>query len=328
MKTVPFPVPPKNPTFPSGRCAALGGLVASALALFPGAANSSAAGVTEQKDISYLSAPSQDAYETEQCRLDVYLPKDATPDTPVLVWFHGGGLKGGARSSGGTVAAAKSLAENGVCVIVPSYRLSPKVTFPTYLEDAAKAVRWAVDHAGELKVRPKVFVGGHSAGGYLAALLAMDPRYLTAAGVRPDQIAGYVCMSAQMMTHFTVAEERGISSEVLTADDAAPIHFLRKDTAPMLILTGDDDWPARLEENAYFVAAMRRVADNRNLSFQVVAGRNHGGILQSLAQPAEPAAKMIREFLTSGVLPPDHPPTAQKSAKPEPAAPMAPAGNP
>ena len=288
-------------------------LLAASLVFIP-RAQAEPAEITEQKDISYLSAPSPDAYEMDQCRLDVYLPKNSTADTPLLVWFHGGALKGGARTAGGSVAAAKSLAEQGVGVILPSYRLNPKVTFPAYLEDAAKAVRWAVDHAETLKIRPKIYVGGHSAGGYLAALLAMDPQYLRKAGVPPELIAGYVCMSGQMMTHFTVAEERGISTEIITADDAAPIHYLRKDTPPMLILIGDNDWPARLEENAYFVAAMRRIVDSRNLSFQIIPGRTHGGILQSLAEPQEPAAKMVREFLVSGVLPPDHPPASKNAA--------------
>jgi acetyl esterase/lipase len=323
MKIV--PTPPPSPSTPSGLCRpTVAGLIAATLA-FPVLAK--AAGITERKDISYLSIPAPDSYAADQCRLDLYLPRDAT-NFPLLVWFHGGGLKGGARTGGASVAAAKSLAENGVGVILAGYRLSPHVTFPAYVHDAAQAVRWAVNHAVELKAQPRVYVGGHSAGGYLAALLAVDPQHLAEAGVQPDDVAGFVSMSSQMTTHFTVAEERGLSSSVITADDAAPIHHLRKNTAPMLILIGDDDWPARLEENAYFVAAMRRVAENPNLSFQVIAGRTHSGILQSLARPAEPAARVVREFLLSGKLPPDNPPPPSKKPGAPAAASPTPAGNP
>jgi len=319
MKSAPRPpLAPGLRPFRERRAVAILTLLAAALPLGAQDTPPAPREIAVQKDLSYVSSPG-DAYEEEQCRLDVYLPKDVHPDTPLLVWFHGGGLKGGSRTSGGTVAAARSLAESGVAVIVPGYRLSPRVTFPAYVRDAARAVRWAVDHADEWKIRPKVYVGGHSAGGYLAALLAMDPRYLAEAGVSPESIAGFVCMSGQMTTHFTVAEERGIRSQIITADDAAPIHHLRRDIAPMLVLVGENDWPARVEENAYFVAAMRRVAECPHLSFQVLPERTHGGILQSLAKPEDPTARVVREFLRTGVLPPDHAPSPPQ---PNPAKPQ------
>jgi dipeptidyl aminopeptidase/acylaminoacyl peptidase len=177
------------------------------------------------------------------------------------------------------------------------------VSFPVYITDAAEAVRWAIDHAVSLGAQPAIYVGGHSAGGYIAALLAMDDHYLKDAGVAADRIAGYIPMSSQMTTHFTVAEERGISSKVITVDDAAPLHHLREGTPPMLVLIADDDWPARLEENEYFVAALKKVGGNSNVSLSVVKDRDHSSILKKTAETNDPAASAILGFVRTGVLP-------------------------
>jgi len=250
-------------------------------------------------DVSYREG----GEASTQCRLDVYLPPRPEGPFPLLVWFHGGGLKGGSKTSPDTVRLAQSLAEQGVGVVVAGYRLNPEVRFPVYLQDAAQAVRWAVDHAVSLKAQPQVFVGGHSAGAYLAALLAMDSSFLTEAGVASDRIAGVIAMSGQMMTHFTVAEERGISNKVLTADDAAPIHHLRNDHPPLLLLIGDNDWPARLEENLYFCAALRKVGESGRVALSVVAGRDHAGILHRAAEPGDPAGEVMLRFLKGRGLP-------------------------
>jgi dipeptidyl aminopeptidase/acylaminoacyl peptidase len=197
------------------------------------------------------------------------------------------------------------MAARGVGVILAEYRLSPKVKFPVYIQDAAQAVRWAAENAVSLKAQPKIFVGGHSAGGYIAALLAMDVKYLKEAGVQPGQVAGFISMSGQLMTHFTIASERGYSPKVITADDAAPIHYIRKDTPPLLLLIGDNDWPARLEENQYFYSAQKKVAEGGNMSLFVIKDRDHGGILKKSAEDNDPAAALILSFLEKGVLPPD-----------------------
>jgi acetyl esterase/lipase len=165
-----------------------------------------------------------------------------------------------------------------VGVAVADYRLNPQVKFPAYIHDAALAVRWAVTNTKSLGAAPNVFVGGHSAGGYIACLLVMDSRYLENAEVGKDDIAGFIPMSGQTMTHFTVAEERGIPPTVITADKAAPIHYLKSETPPILLLVGDQDWPARLEENAYFEAALRKVGKNPNVTLRVIADRDHGSI--------------------------------------------------
>ena len=145
------------------------------------------------------------------CRLDFYRPAAAVPGgNPLLVWFHGGGLETGDKGEERQVTFAQRMGANGVAVASANYRLSPQATYPSYIEDAAQAVGWAVRNARNLGCNPSaIHVGGESAGGYLAAMLAMDSQYLASAGVDEEQVAGFIPMSGQMMTHFTVRKERG-----------------------------------------------------------------------------------------------------------------------
>ncbi|MBN2713183.1 MAG: alpha/beta hydrolase [Planctomycetes bacterium] len=259
-------------------------------------------GIVIKQDIPYCDQKSEDEYEKSQCKLDAYLPKETDKPFPLLVWFHGGALKGGAKTSGLTTKLAKSFAARGIGVVVPEYRFSPKVKFPVYIQDSARAVKWTIDNAAELGALPNIFVGGHSAGGYISSLLAMDAHFLADAGVKIENIAGFIPMSGQTMTHFTVAGERGISSSVITADDAAPIHYLTEKTPPILLLIGDKDWPARLEENQYFLAALKKVGKNSNARLVVVKDRDHGGILKHSSEENDPACVAMTSFIRSGKL--------------------------
>ncbi|HZV92811.1 MAG TPA: alpha/beta hydrolase, partial [Caldimonas sp.] len=122
-------------------------------------------------DIAYGALPRQ--------RLDVYTPVSASPGAgwPVVVFFYGGNWTSGQR--GEYKFMGEALASRGILTIVADYRLYPEVTYPGFLEDCAKAMAWGFEHAKSLGGDPKrIFVMGHSAGAYNAAMLALDPRWL------------------------------------------------------------------------------------------------------------------------------------------------------
>lgn len=254
-------------------------------------------------DVPYKQGDVLSDYEKERCKLDVYLPK-AGKDFATLVWFHGGGLINGDKDgrqiksdSVKTAQIARSLARAGVAVVAPNYRLSPKVTFPAYIQDAAAAVAWAkahiAEHGGDAA---KVFAGGHSAGGYLALMLGMDAHYLADAGVKLTDIAGFIPVSGQTMTHYTIRTERGEPKNAITADEAAPVHFVRADTPPFLVLYADRDMAARAEENAFFAALMRGVGNKRVTSL-MIKDRTHGSIASEIEKDGDPARVAILEFI-------------------------------
>ncbi len=212
-------------------------------------------------------------------RLDVFTPDQPPKPFPLVIWFHGGGLTAGTKNSKTDRAVAARWTDRGIGIINADYRLSPGAKFPAYVEDAAQAVAWAVRAAVALGADPKaIFVSGHSAGGYLAAMLAMDEKYLRAAGLEPAQVAGYFPLSGQMTTHFTVRKERGLSDLAVIVDDAAPSYFVRAAIPRLLLLIGDHDWPARLEENQLLAAQLTQVAKSKNVSFRIIADRTHNSI--------------------------------------------------
>ena len=126
-------------------------------------------------------------------RFDLYRPTVAAPPGgfPVVVFFYGGSWNRGERAEYKFVGEA--LASRGVLTLVADYRLYPEVRFPDFLSDSALALRHGLVHAGEMGGNPKrVFVMGHSAGGYNAAMLALDARWLCTVGHGPGELAGLI----------------------------------------------------------------------------------------------------------------------------------------
>ena len=255
---------------------------------------------TVRSNIAYRSGDDLDAYARQRCVLDLYVPT-AKPGFPVLVWFHGGGLEGGDKASGPTVAVAKRFAAAGIAVASVEYRLSPTVTAPAYIEDAAAAVAWVAVHIAEDGGDARgLFITGHSAGGYLAALLGTDPRWLAKAGVAEEAIAGIIPLSGQVFTHFTISKERGLADAQHTpvVDAYAPLHYVARAKAmrPFLLLCGDHDWPGRAEENRCFVALLK-TGGAVDATYTEIHDRDHGSILGRLPLAEDPAAAAIIAFV-------------------------------
>ncbi|HXG10323.1 MAG TPA: alpha/beta hydrolase [Gemmataceae bacterium] len=143
-------------------------------------------------DIPYYDGPG--ASRTRH-RLDIYRPRGAEK-RPVLLFLHGGGWMFGDKAYGRYPAVARCLAGQGVVVVMANYRLSPAVKHPEHVRDAARALAWTIKNAERYGGRPdQVFVGGHSAGGHLAALLATNESYLKAEGLDSSAIKGVIPVS-------------------------------------------------------------------------------------------------------------------------------------
>jgi acetyl esterase/lipase len=124
-------------------------------------------------------------------RLDVYRPANPVRQAPLVVFFYGGNWSSGERADYRFVGEA--LASSGIVAMVADYRLSPAFRYPVFVQDSARAVAWALQHAAEYDADPaKVFVMGHSAGAYNAAMVALDSRWLAAEGLKPARLAGWI----------------------------------------------------------------------------------------------------------------------------------------
>lgn len=249
--------------------------------------------VIVEKNIPYVEEEKADEESRKMCRLDLYLPKTSKP-YPVLLWCHGGGLTGGDKID--NIAFGEALARQGIGVVSINYRLNPRVHYPVYIEDVARAVAWTKSHVLMSRSHGKLFIGGHSAGSYLSAMLAMDEHYLLDQGVQSKDLGGAILLSGQVMTHFTIRAEKGVDLNRIVSDEAAPAYYVRKETMPLLLLIGDDDWPARREENYYFYAALK-AAGNKRVRFYVIDNRTHSSIFSKLKEENDPCAQKIIDFI-------------------------------
>ncbi|PHV13964.1 esterase [Janthinobacterium sp. BJB303] len=124
-------------------------------------------------------------------KLDVYAPKTRTGPVPVVVFFYGGNWTSGERADYAFVGHA--LAARGYLAVIADYRLFPDVHYPEILQDAARAVAWAAMEASRHGGDPtRLFVMGHSAGAYNAAMLALDASLLARHGMRPQDLRGWI----------------------------------------------------------------------------------------------------------------------------------------
>ena len=203
-------------------------------------------GVAATPDIAYADGPGR--------RLDLYTPATPAPGAPVVVFFHGGGWETGTPADYRFLGTA--LARHGVTAVIAGYRLYPEVRYPAFLEDAALATRWARDHAAG---GGRVFVMGHSAGAYIAAMLALDGRWLGAVGMQPGRdLAGFVGLSGPydflplrsetLKTIFGPEDQR---------PDTQPIRHLGPGAPPMFLATGCADTTVLPANSARLAAAQR-----------------------------------------------------------------------
>lgn len=192
-----------------------------------------------ERDIRFGTRPRQ--------ALDLYRPLPTAPTSrAVVVFFYGGGWRSGDKE--GYRFVAETLTRRGLTVVIPDYRLHPDVTFPAFIEDGSMAVRWVADHL--LDGNRPVYLVGHSAGAYIAAMLALDPRYLRAVGMEPDRLTGVAGLAGPY--DFLPLRSRRLEAIFTNAgalEQTQPITFARPGAPPMLLLSGDADVIVRAENS-------------------------------------------------------------------------------
>lgn len=250
-------------------------LILALLTIAASAAGCFCAEYRTERDLSYTEKT--DSYSRERLKLDVSHPTD-TAGLPVIVWFHGGGLTGGEKF------IPEEIAEQGFVVVAPNYRLIPQVDVNACIDDAAEAVAWTFANAARYGGDPsKIFVSGHSAGGFLTSMIGLDKTRLAKYDIDADSIAGLIPYSGQVITHFSDRKSMGIGELTPWVDRNAPLFHVRGDAPPYIIITGDAEQElfGRYEENLY-MWRMMQLAGHRQTRIYKIDGYDHG----SMATPA------------------------------------------
>lgn len=226
-----------------------------------------------------------DTYIKEQCLLDIYIP-EGVEDFPTVVWFHGGGLTSGKRE------IPQRLKNNGFAVVGVGYRLSPKVETVQCIDDAAAAVGWVFDNIEKFGGdNSKIYLSGHSAGGYLATIITVDRGWLSKYGAEANDIAALISYSGHSITHFETRRERGIKPTAVVVDSLAPLTHVRSDAPPVVLISGDRELElyGRYEESAYFWRMMT-LSGHKDCVLYELEGFNHGTM-------ATPAHEILIDFI-------------------------------
>ena len=206
------------------------------------------------------------------------MPKGKT-NVPLLLFFHGGGMTADPREIPDRVY------DGNFAVAEARYRLAFNSPAPAPIEDAAQAIAWCFAHAEEYSIdRRRIFVGGMSAGAYLAAISVMNPAYLGKYGLHYRDVAGLALISGQMSTHFRVKadldRDNGPYNPLI--DEYAPLAHLAADLPPILMVTGESglDMPGRPEENAFTAASLRAIG-HPFVRYYSLAGHTHTASMDS-----------------------------------------------
>ncbi len=216
--------------------------------------------------------------------IDIWVPSHPnSARLPVVVFFYGGGWHSGERADYGFAAAA--FAAQGFVVVVPDYRLVPEISYPGFLEDCALALRWVVGNVAHYGGDPdKIALAGHSAGAYIAAMLALDGRWLNAVQLPADTVKAGVLMSGPF-DFAPFREWRGRATFGGHPDPAEtqPINHVRADAPPLLLQHGASDRLVYAKNSRSL--ADRLAAVGAPHQFKLYQGCDHAGSVVALSRP-------------------------------------------
>jgi acetyl esterase/lipase len=225
-------------------------------------------------------------------RLDVYRHRDHPTACPTLLQVHGGGWVIGSKNEQGLPLMLHLASRGWVCVSA-DYRLSPRATFPDPLVDLKRALRWIREQGPAYGVDPNfVVVTGGSAGGHLAALVALtanEPAYQP--GFEHVDTSVRACVSFYGVYDFTdrfgvwphrglarLLERRVMKAALADAreayDRASPMSVLGGHAPPFFVIHGDHDTMVPVEEARRFVAMLREAIPGQ-VAYAEIPGAQH-----------------------------------------------------
>lgn len=238
-------------------------------------------------------------------------------ERPVMIYIHGGGLKNGDRLDAASyVAKAPHFVSNDYVYVSLNYRLSPSVVSPSHIEDVADAVMYVHDNIAQYGGDPdQIYVMGHSAGAYLASLLATNEKYIEGAGGDLSMIKAVV--SLDTWTYLSVAgwQQEELSEDPAERFDAVPANHVDggKAIPPFLIFYRDHRSQAAvaqdqtafvelLQDNGIPGAAVRGLGDDHialNREIGTIGDQKTAIIMEFLADPTQVTSIAARYGFTA-----------------------------
>ena len=224
------------------------------------------------RDLPYGTDPRQ--------KLDVYVPDNLKTKAPVILFFYGGFWQSGSKDL--YLGFGQAFASEGLVVVIADYRLYPQVRYPAFVRDGAGAFAWLQAHVAQYGGDPeRIFLAGHSAGAYIAAMLAADPTWLREAGADPARVGGVIGISGPY--NFLPLRDRAMIAIFGGADvsETQPIAHIDGRRPPMLLATGTADATVSPRNTADFAAKLK--AFGSPVEVLTYSGVGHVGLMLSFA---------------------------------------------
>jgi len=248
--------------------------------------------VETHSDIAYRS---DDKADPVRHKLDLYVPK-GVKDFPVLIFVHGGTWRSGNKAL--YMPLGLTFAKAGIGTVVVNYRLSPQVKHPAHIEDVANAFAWTVANIGKYGGRAdRIFVSGHSAGGHLVSLLALDETYLKAVGRSVRDIHGVLAVSGV----YSILPQVPLFHAIFGKDEdvckkASPMTHVSGKHPPFLLVFAESEIPGLDTMARDMHAALSKAACE--VSLKEIKDRNHISIILGVITSTDALTVMMRDFVT------------------------------
>ncbi len=250
-------------------------------------------GIGVEKDIEYTAGAAEDA---EKHKLDIYKKEGLAANAPVLFFVHGGAWRSGDRKQ--YPFFGNLFTKSGYIVVVPSYRLSPKVKHPGHIEDVAAAFAWTVKNIAARGGDPaRIVVAGHSAGGHLVALLATNPQWLATYGLDARNIRAVLALSG---VYNLTALEGSTNSAVFGSDPdvlrgASALKQIRSGLPPFLVTYCQWDYATLPQQAVEFHDALKSAGLRSELVY--IPGESHITEMTNITKPTDALARTMQNFL-------------------------------
>ena len=247
--------------------------------------------VEKHPDITYFAEGAEGS--TDKHKLDIYNLKGKS-NAPVLFFVHGGAWKTGDRSH--YPPLGNRFAREGYVTVVPSYRLAPKNPHPAQIDDVAAAFDWTVrhiaEHGGDTN---RIYIAGHSAGGHLVALLALDEKYLAKFQLTPKSIRGVLALSGVYDLNVGDKLDGTFGKTAQGRSEASPLFFVKTNAPPFLVTYCEWDYFTLPAQAKVFYQALRKAGDQAELVY--IPAQSHLSEIINITSKTDVTAAAALKFM-------------------------------
>lgn len=258
--------------------------------------------MSQQKNIPYRDSSLSD-FHPQRHLLDMYWPA-VKENCPVLVFIHGGTWISGSKDM--YAELGHNFASKGIVTAIINYRLGDIASYNQMAADCAAAVKWVLQNVKKYNGDPgKICISGHSAGGHLAALVTLDPRYFDTLQVA-NPVKVCLLIDAFGLNMDTIIKSplvqmyRSYIAKVFTNDPAewkkaSPVMHIYREQVPFYITTGTKSYPFLISDNEVFIQKLKSL--NVKVVYEKIPGKTHAEMIAQLQQSSNALYNRMISFI-------------------------------